>query len=245
MAEFKIAHMYPDLMNLYGDRGNLLCLKKRLQWYGHQSYIYEVSFESKLDYHNIDMIFMGGGSDREVKLIYKDLISKAADLREAMENGLPMLFIDTAYQLLGRSYMDAAEKIIDGLGVFNFSTRKAKKRLTGNIILSSNVTEKESTIVGFENHYGCTYFEDKNLQPFGQVIKGFGNNGEDGYEGLVYKNLIGSYLHGPLLPKNPEIADFFIKAMAARKGITLTAELDNSIENFAHQQITDKILARS
>lgn len=245
MAEFTIAHIYPDLMNLYGDQGNLLCLKKRLQWYGHQPHIYEVSFENKLDYHSIDMIYMGGGSDREVKLIYQDLTSKAADLQEAIENGLPMLFIDSAYQLLGQTYMDDGEKIIDGLGFFKFSTRKAKNRLIGNILLSSSVTGKECTIVGFENHYGCTYFEDENLQPFGRVIKGFGSNGEGGYEGLSYKNLIGTCLHGPLLPKNPVIADFFIKAMAERRGITFTFGLDDSIENFAHKQVTDKILARS
>ena len=237
MAEFTIAHMYPQLMNLYGDRGNLLCLQKRLQWYGHQPHIYEVFFGSKLDYHNIDMIYMGGGSDREVKLIYQDLILRGADLREAIENGLPMLFIDSAYQLLGQAYMDNAENIMDGLGLFNFSTRKAKSRLTGNIILRSNVTGKECTVVGFENHYGCTYFEDDNLQSFGRVIKGYGNNGEDGYEGFIYKNLIGTCLQGPLLPKNPEIADFFIKAMAERRGIILTPELDDSIENFARNQV--------
>lgn len=235
MAEFKIAHLYPDLMNLYGDRGNLLCLQKRLQWYGQQPHIYEVSFGSKLDYHSIDMIYMGAGSDREIKLIHQDLVSRGADLKEAIENGLPMLFIDSAYQLLGQAYMDNAETIIDGLGLFNFITRKAKNRLTGNIILSSSVTE--CTVVGFENHYGCIYFEDENLQPFGRVVKGFGNNGEDGYEGFIYKNLIGTCLHGPLLPKNPEIADFFIKAMAERKGIILASELDDSIENFARNQV--------
>jgi CobQ-like glutamine amidotransferase family enzyme len=237
MADFTIAHMYPHLMNLNGDRGNLLCLKKRLQWYGHQPHIYEVAVGSKLDYHNIDMIFMGSGSEREIKLIYQDLVSRGTDLKEAIENGLPMLFIDTAYQLLGQAYMDAGEKIIDGLGFFKFSTRRAKKRLTGNILLSSSVTGKECTVVGFENHYGCTYFEDENLQPFGRVVKGFGNNGEDGREGFFYKNLIGTCLHGPLLPKNPEIADFFIKAMVTRRGVALESELDDSIENFAYEQV--------
>ena len=240
MADFTIAHMYPHLMNLNGDRGNLLFLKKRLQWYGHQPHIYEVAVGSKLDYHNIDMIFMGSGSEREIKLIYQDLVSRGTDLKEAIENGLPMLFIDTAYQLLGQAYMDAGEKIIDGLGFFKFSTRRAKKRLTGNILLSSSVTGKECTVVGFENHYGCTYFEDENLQPFGRVVKGFGNNGEDGREGFFYKNLIGTCLHGPLLPKNPEIADFFIKAMVTRRGVALESELDDSIENFAREQVVKR-----
>ena len=111
MAEFTIAHMYPHLMNLYGDRGNLLCLQKRLQWYGHQPHIYEISVGSKLDYHNIDMLFMGSGSEREVKLVYQDLVSRRADLKGAIENGLPGLFIVTAYQLLGQAYIDNVEKL--------------------------------------------------------------------------------------------------------------------------------------
>lgn len=242
MAEFHIAHMYPDLMNLYGDRGNLLCLKKRLQWYGQQCVITDISLHGQLDYQNIDMIFMGGGSDREQGLVYHDLINRAEHLKQEIENGLPVLCICGAYQLLGQSYIGADGEIMDGLGFFDFYTRGSKDRLIGNVVINSTVTGEEVSIVGFENHGGRTYFGNNSIKPLGRVIKGFGNNGEDGYEGISYKNLIGTYLHGPLLPKNPAIADFFIQAMAKRKGITINSSLDDTIENFAHQQVKSQIL---
>lgn len=242
MAEFTIAHMYPDLMNLYGDRGNLLCLKKRLQWYGHQCVINDISLNSQLDYQNIDMLFMGGGSDREQGLVYQDLCHKAERLKQEIEDGLPVLFICGAYQLLGKSYIGADGETMDGLGFFNFYTRGSKDRLIGNILINSSITGEQVSIVGFENHGGRTYFEDNSLKPLGQVVKGFGNNGEDKYEGISYKNLIGTYLHGPLLPKNPAVADFFIQAMAQRKGVTINTTLDDTIENFTHNQVKNQIL---
>lgn len=242
MAEFNIAHMYPDLMNLYGDRGNPLCLKKRLQWYGHECVINDISLNSNLDYQNIDMLFMGGGSDREQGLVYQDLFNKADRLQQEIENGLPVLFICGAFQLLGKSYIGADGEIMDGLGFFNFYSRGSKDRLIGNIVINSNITGEQVSVVGFENHGGRTYFEDNSLQPLGQVVKGFGNNGEDKYEGISYKNLIGTYLHGPLLPKNPSVADFFIQAMAQRKGVTINTTLDDTIENFTHNQVKTQIL---
>lgn len=241
MAEFIIAHMYPDLMNLYGDRGNLLCLKKRLQWYGHQCAISDISLNSELDYQNIDMFFMGGGSDREQGLVYRDLLSKAERLQQEINNGLPVLCICGAYQLLGKSYIGAEGEIMDGLGFFDFYTRGSKDRLIGNIVINSTITGEEVSVVGFENHGGRTYFEDNDLEPFGRVVKGYGNNGEDKCEGICFKNLIGTYMHGPLLPKNPVIADFFIQAMAKRKGITINNILDDEIENFAHNQVKNQI----
>lgn len=242
MADFNIVHMYPDLMNLYGDQGNLICLQKRLQWYGHRGVIKDISLDGKPDYRNIDMLFMGGGSDREQGLVYRDLFRQAERLQEEIENGLPVLFICGAYQLLGKSYIGANGETMDGLRFFDFYTRGAKDRLIGNIVITSTITGAEISIVGFENHGGRTYFEDAELQPLGRVLKGFGNNGEDKGEGISYKNLIGTYLHGPLLPKNPAVADFFIQAMAERKGITIDPILDDSIENFAHHQVKSQIL---
>ena len=244
MADFVIAHMYPDLMDLYGDHGNLLCLKKRLEWYGHQCVIKNISRVDQLDYQGIDMLFMGAGSDREQGLVYKDLASSAKDLQEVIENGMPALFICGAYQLLGNSYVNDDGELMDGLGLFDFHTRVAEKRFSGDIIISSTITGEAISVVGFENHRGRTYLEDKNLQPFGRVIKGIGNNGEDDSEGINYKNLLGTYLHGPLLPKNPAIADFFIRVMAERQGINLKVQLDDSIENFAHEQVKNKILGK-
>jgi CobQ-like glutamine amidotransferase family enzyme len=242
VVTFSIAHMYPALMNLYGDRGNLICLVKRIQWYGYRCIIKDFSIGSNLDYDNIDMIFMGGGSDREQGLVYHDLLSKAKRLQLEIENGLPVLCICGAYQLLGKSYIGSNGNIMKGLGFFDFYTQGSKDRLIGDIVLNSNITGENRSIVGFENHGGRTYFRDKHIQPFGQVVKGYGNNGKDGSEGLRYNNLVGTYLHGPLLPKNPHIADFFIHNMAKRKGINISISLDDAVERFAHKQVKDRIL---
>ncbi len=243
MKKFIIAHMYPDLMNLYGDRGNLLCLQKRINWYGHDCEIFAVNLNDKLDFQNIDMLFMGGGSDREQGLVYNDLLVKADKLMQEIEDGLPALCICGAYQLLGNYYKASDGTMMNGLGFFDLHTQGHKERLIGNILIECEKDGQRSTVVGFENHGGRTYLNDHKLQPFGTVLKGHGNNGEDGGEGLWYKNLIGTYLHGPLLPKNPAVADFFIKAMASRKGINLLQRLDDSIENFAHEQVQKKILS--
>ncbi len=243
MERLVIAHMYPDLMNLYGDRGNLCCLEKRINWYGYDCEIRPVNLNDKLDFQQIDMLFMGGGSDREQNLVYNDLLVKAEKLMQEIENGLPTLCICGAYQLLGNYYKSYDGTVMNGLGFFDLHTLGKKDRLIGNILIESELDGKTTTVVGFENHGGRTYLNDKKLHPFGKVVKGHGNNGEDAGEGLLYKNLIGTYLHGPLLPKNPAIADFFIKAMAQRKGLNLAKTLDDSIENFAHEQVKKKILS--
>lgn len=243
MAKFVIAHMYPDLMNLYGDRGNLICLQKRLGWYGHQSVIAPINLHDQLDFKKIDMLFMGGGSDREQGLVYNDLLVKADKLMQEIENGLPVLCICGAYQLLGKYYKSHDGTVMDGLGFFDLHTDGKKERLIGNILLAADISGQKTTVVGFENHGGRTYLNDSKLQPFGKVVKGYGNNGEDGGEGLMFNNLIGTYLHGPLLPKNPIIADFFIRAMAQRQGIDRLHPLDDSIEICAHEQVKKKILA--
>jgi CobQ-like glutamine amidotransferase family enzyme len=243
VAKFIIAHMYPDLMNLYGDRGNLICLQKRLEWYGQECEIKRLELEDNLDWADIDMLFMGGGSDREQGLVYYDLIQKAQALREEIEKGLPMLCICGAYQLLGSYYKSLDGQVMEGLGFFDFHTESQTGRLIGNIVIESEINGQKCTVVGFENHGGRTYFDDKKLQPLGTVISGYGNNGEDKTEGLSFKNLIGTYLHGPLLPKNPVLADFFIQAMAVRRGLELGKVLDDTIENMAHGQMEHKIKA--
>ncbi len=242
MTEFTIAHMYPDLMNLYGDRGNLICLKKRIEWYGYKCTIKIIRMGQSLDYSNIDMVFIGGGSDREQALVCHDLIKKKDDLMVAIESGLPMLCICGAYQLLGKAYLSHDERLLNGLGLLDFYTRGEQKRLIGNVVINSEIYGQNVSVVGFENHSGRTYFDDQRLKPFGKVIKGYGNNGEDNTEGIAYNNLIGTYLHGPLLPKNPAITDYFIKTMADRKGLTIENRLDDYIENFAQEQVKNKIL---
>ncbi len=239
--KFVIAHLYPDLMNLYGDRGNLLCLQQRIRGYGYACEIRSLSLHDIVDFHHLDMVFIGGGSDREQGLVYNDLLAKAENLQQEIEGGLPALFICGAFQLLGRYYQAPDGKQLQGLGFFDFHSEGRSPRLIGDILLESEMEGEKISVVGFENHGGRTYLHDPDLKPFGTVVKGYGNNGEDNGEGLWYKNLIATYLHGPLLPKNPKIADYYIKAMAARRGLTLTLTLDDSIENFAHQQVRNKI----
>jgi len=243
MEKFCIAHMYPDLMNLYGDRGNLICLQKRLEWYGFSCKIASVYLGDRLDFEQIDMIFMGGGSDREQGLVYSDLVSKSDQLFAQIESGLPMLCICGAYQLLGAYYQSYDGQTMQGLDFFDFYTQGRQDRLIGNILLESEIDGVVTTLVGFENHGGRTYFRDTALQPLGKVVAGYGNNGEDRNEGMRYRNLIGTYLHGPLLPKNPLLADFFIKSMAARKGVEINRSIDNSIEHIAHEQVRKMILS--
>lgn len=243
MEKIIIAHMYPDLMNLYGDQGNLICLKKRLEWYGFGCEIKPVHLGEELDFTRMDMLFMGGGSDREQGLLYADLIKKSGRFLEEIEKGFPVLCICGAYQLLGQYYYAGAGENYEGLGFFNYYTEGGKKRLIGNIAIESHIGSQETVIVGFENHGGRTYFTDKNLAPLGKVLKGYGNNAEDGYEGLHYRNLIGTYLHGPLLPKNPAIADYFISHILKRRGLGVEKPLNNDIENLAHKQVLDKIMS--
>ncbi len=242
MKKYTIAHMYPDLMNLYGDRGNLICLQQRMRWYGLECEIKSIHLQDKLDFNEIDMLFMGGGSDREQGLVYHDLIQKSDQLLEQINRGLPVLCICGAYQLLGAYYKSHDGKTMDGLGFFPFYTVGRPGRLIGNILIESEINGQRTTVVGFENHGGRTYFNDEKLQGLGKVVKGYGNNGEDQMEGMLYQNLIGTYLHGPLLPKNPELADFFIRAMTSRRGEQLSRNLDNTIEQIAHEQVIKKIM---
>lgn len=242
MARFSIAHLYPNLMNLYGDRGNLICLQQRMQWYGHDCSIESLGLHDELALDRYDMVFMGGGSDREQGLVYEDLLRKGDLLKNEIEDGLPMLCICGAYQLLGLSYIAADGQVMDGLSFFGFRTVAGSPRLIGNVLIEADMNGQVVTVVGFENHGGRTIFDDPDLHPFGRVLKGFGNNGNDGGEGMIYKNLIGTYLHGPLLPKNPAVADFFISAMAGRRGVALDVALDDGIEQFAHDQIKHRLL---
>ncbi len=243
MAALVIAHMYPDLLNLYGDRGNLLCLQQRMRWHGHDCRIKNIRLGAKIDYASIDMIVMGGGSDREQGLVYQDMVGRSDEFMAQIEAGMPVLCICSSYHLLGRSYITADGQAIEGLKFFNFITQGAKNRLIGNVLIKASIDGQDMSVVGFENHGGRTFFEDGSLQAFGTVIKGYGNNGEDKKEGIKYKNLIGTYLHGPLLPKNPGIADYYLKTMALRQGIELNSRLDDYIEHMAHEQVKKKLLA--
>ena len=210
-----IGWLYPELMNIYGDRGNIITLIKRCAYRGIETKIlnFNVGFDASV-LKNCDLLLMGGAQDRQQKVVSEDLSKKTAVLSEIIEKGIPGLYICGAYQFLGKYYKESDGTIIKGLGIFDLYTEnpgEKYKRLIGNtaVKISQDIIENE-VLIGFENHGGRTYL-GKNIKPLGTIISGFGNNGKDKTEGAIYKNSFGTYFHGPILPKNPEFADYLIK----------------------------------
>jgi len=233
-------HFFPDKLNLYGDRGNIISLVKRCEWRGIKVNVIEVSKTDGLTLDDMDMFFIGGGSDREQSLATDELQKIKGKLKQKIENGVPGLTICGGYQFLGKDYIDANGNRLETLGILDFSTVAKQPRLIGNVLIKS---EKFGDIVGFENHGGRTYHSFDTL---GNVEKGNGNDDESHKEGLVYRNLIGTYLHGPILPKNPSIADFIIeKAIENRYGAQAAHDwmtaLDNKLENQARNSVWQRV----
>ena len=231
----RLAHLYPDLMNLYGDRGNIITLRRRCEERGIVLDIEEIGLGEPFDPERYDLIFMGGGQDREQSRIAGDLVEhKGTGIRTAVHNGVPTLAVCGGYQLFGRSYQPGAGEELPGLGVFPIRSvhpGTEVARCIGNV----EAEWEGGTLVGFENHGGRTYL-DPGAEPLARVRAGFGNNGEDGTEGAVVHNAIGTYLHGSLLPKNPALADKLIVTALQRKygdGVELPV-LDDSLEQRAH-----------
>lgn len=245
--KLNIAWLYPNLMNTYGDRGNIICLKKRCEWRNIQTEIKElnIGFDKKL-LDNADILFMGGAQDKQQRIVEKDLRNKRNKLVEILENNTPGLFICGAYQLLGNYYKDSSGLTIKGLEILNVHTESNRhNRMIGNILIKSFIKTNDKFILGFENHGGKTYLE-KNIKPFGEVIRGYGNNGKDRYEGALHNNWILTYIHGPLLPKNPEIADFLIKCALEKKykRSVHIPKLNEEIEKKAREAIARKLNIR-
>lgn len=230
-----IGHLYPDLLNLYGDRGNIQCLKKRCQWRDIEAEVICYEIDDPIDFTKLDLVLLGGGSDREQMLVRDRLQEIREDFRTYVESNGVVIAICGGYQLLG-NYYDTEDGRIEGLGIIDLETERGKDyRLIDNIVLESEISSMP--VVGFENHGGRTNIKDN--RPFGKVIYGSGNDGESGYEGVIYKNVIGTYLHGPLLPKNPEICDYLIKKALERKYGELMElkELDDTEEKEANDYI--------
>ena len=207
-----IMQLYPDDMNIYGDWGNTLTLKKRIEWHGYEAEIVDYNPGDTFP-ENIDIIIGGGGQDSGQKRIEDDLQTIAPKLRTLAENGTPMLVICGLYQLFGRFFKTSKGEIIPGISIFNAETHAGPERLIGNIITES---EQFGDIVGYENHSGQTFL-DAGSTPLGHVRLGAGNSGQDETEGAIIHNVIGTYLHGSILPKNPQIADFLIEQAAIKK----------------------------
>jgi len=236
-----IGHLYPDLLNLYGDRGNIQCLMKRCLWRGIEAETIAFELDDKIDFSNLDIVLLGGGSDREQMLVCEKLKEIQKDFKEYVEQDGVVIAICGGYQLLG-NYYKTEEGIIEGLSLVDMYTEQGENRLIDNIVLQSELFDMP--IVGFENHGGRTFIGEN--KPLGKVLYGSGNDGKSGYEGVVYKNVIGTYLHGPLLPKNPQLADeLILRALKKKYGenITLSA-LDDSPEKAANDYIFNRFVKK-
>jgi Predicted glutamine amidotransferase len=243
--ELRLLTLYPEQMNIYADRGNILFLRYRCEWRGISFSYAAAGPGDRLDPAAHDLIYIGGGQDRDQRVVAVDLVdTKRGDLTSAVDDGAVLLAVCGGYQLLGHSYQLGEERIA-GLGLADLETvREPGERLIGNVAIEADLGTGPQLIAGFENHGGRTYLGDS-AQPLGKVIKGFGNNGRDGLEGVRRDNLIGTYLHGPLLPKNAWLADRLIQlALGRRQGSEPELEpLDDSLEAAAHESARRAALA--
>jgi CobQ-like glutamine amidotransferase family enzyme len=230
-------------MSVYGDRGNVLTLVRRAGWRGIDIEVRELSIGDTLDPHESDLIFFGGGQDREQAVVSPDFLEqKGAAVRLAVEDGAALLSVCGGYQLLGQSYTTIDGQELPGAGLFDVRSVPGSKRHIGNVLIETDLDGQARTLVGFENHSGRTYLS-RGVQPLGRPVVGAGNNGEDGTEGAVYRNAIGCYLHGSLLPKNPWLADWLLAAaLRHRTGEPVSLmPLDDRLEEQAHQSVAARI----
>lgn len=233
-----IGHLFPDLLNLYGDRGNIAALCMRMNLRGIETEVKTYDINDGINFADLDIVFIGGGSDREQLLVCKRLLKIKSDISQYVENNGTLIAVCGGYQLLGHYYQLENEKI-EGLDILDICTVQKSPRLIGNIILESDYIS--STVVGFENHGGRTYTGSHT--PLGKVLFGHGNDGESGFEGVVYKNVIATYLHGPLLPKNPVLTDRIIKNAVLKKDSQfMLSDIDSTLENTAHNYILNRFL---
>ncbi len=253
--KIKLYHLYPDAMNLYGDLGNVIALSKRCQWRNIEFEKVDVKIGDKIDFADADMIFMGGGQDRGQKIVSNDLLKRKNEIQNLVESGAPALTICGGFQLFGKYFKTQKGDEITGIEVFDAVTIAGDKRLIGNVVVDISVAtskwvqkfkyemieKPQTTLVGFENHSGLTTL-GPNCEPLGTVVKGYGNKGDGGYEGGWYKNALGTYLHGSLLPKNPWLTDHLIEmALMYRYGSPIPLDkLDDKLEILAHKAAVER-----
>lgn len=247
----KIAHLYPEAMDLYGDGGNVIALKRRCEWRGVAVEVVDVRVGQPAELRDVDLLVMGGGQDSAQAHVAEDLACRGPVIRDLIAEGASALAICGGFQLFGLSYTTSAGKAIDGIGVFDARTEANPERLVGNVAVEARLQRWGAAhpyaplqLVGFENHAGRTYLGD-GAAPFASVISGGGNIGDGTSEGAVYRNAIGTYLHGPLLPKNPALADHLIAcALAHRSGSPENlSRLDDIIEMRAHRMAASRCVA--
>ncbi len=237
--ELQILHLYPELLNLYGDSGNILVLRKRLEWRHLGCTVHEVHMGERASLTGIDLVFIGGGSDREQRIVCDELQRQRSELAAFVEDGGVLLAVCGGYQLLGHSYLMGNEEV-RGLSLVDLYTDRGSPRLIGNVVVESRIAPQP--IVGYENHGGRTHLGAR-VEPLGRVLFGNGNDGKSGQEGCLYRNVVGTYVHGPLLPKNPGVADWLLSRALERRGDTGELEpLDDTEELAANETMRKRLL---
>jgi len=233
-----IAHLYPKLLNLYGDIGNIITLKKRCEWRGINVEFEEINIGDKIKEH--DLYFIGGGQDKQQEEVAQELYSNKSELTAQRDDGAVFLGICGGYQLFGHYYQPHDKDKLSGISLMDAYTVAGKTRFIGNVTIKTDFLNP-NTLVGFENHSGLTYLQG-DTKPLGTTVVGSGNNGKDGFEGGRYKNVFGTYLHGSLLPKNPHFADYLISlALEKRYGEKIQlSQLDDTFEFSAHDSVVGK-----
>jgi lipid II isoglutaminyl synthase (glutamine-hydrolysing) len=234
--KIRVAHLYPDYLNIYADRGNIAVLARRATWRGHDLEVRSVSVGEDIRPGEYDLLYIGGGQDREQALVASDLVAKRDMVRATLDGGAALLAVCGGYQLLGRSYRDFHGVDLPGVGILPLETVAGERRMIGDVLLECELEPGDKrTLAGFENHAGRTRL-DPGAEPLGRVIAGFGNDGESGYEGCRVGRAIGTYLHGPLLPRNPWLADWLLEqALGHRLGEPpLLDPLPDELETEAH-----------
>lgn len=235
----RLCHLYPDLLNLYGDRGNIIALMRRASLRGIELTVDAITLGEKFDPDQYDMIFLGGGQDAEQNILRKDFVTaKGNAVKEAVEANKVFLCICGGYQMMGLYYEEHDGVKIDCLGALNLWTVGKKNRFIQDTVYSCDFLPGDGLLYGFENHSGRTYLGE-GVKPLAKVLSGAGNNGEDGFEGAVYRNVYCTYSHGSFLPKNPAMTDYLLKkAVEVQTGASFTLpELDTDIEDFARKAL--------
>ena len=242
MSGLRVAHLYPEHLNIYADRGNISVLEHRCRWRDLDFEVVGVGIGDTLP--DADLYYIGGGQDRDQLLVATDIARHAAPLAEQVAGGAALLAVCGGYQLLGHYYRGYQGDEMRGIGLVDLVTEAGTTRMIGNIVLECALDGgAPRRLVGFENHAGRTTLGD-GVQPLGRVVSGNGNNGRDGGEGVHVGSVIGTYVHGPLLPKNAWLADWLITRAGARRGITgPLAPLDDGLEDEA-QRVAELIAAR-
>jgi CobQ-like glutamine amidotransferase family enzyme len=245
-VRIRVAHLYPAYLNIYADRGNIAVLARRAAERGHELAVETVDLGSALAPGAHDLIYIGGGQDREQALIADDLAARGPALRDAIEGGAALLAVCGGYQLLGRGYRGRDGSWLPGAGVFPHETIAGATRMIGDVLLECELDGVTRTVVGFENHAGRTLL-DADAAPLGRVLFGFGNDGTSGFEGCRVGRAIGTYLHGPLLPRNPWLGDWLLsQALAHATGGAppLLEPLADELERAAHAVAAERARAR-